>query len=784
MMKKTLTILAMFISAALAFTSCKDDRADIQMNFNATIERLGNDGSKVILANERWTYWELGDQISISTDLLTASDKCFGDLVNSNAGTDFEDYNGVFLTTVPEGSQYFLGLFPRSDANVITPEGTGKKGFSAVINLKRTQPLRSDTSFARNVFPMVAWYGGNIYDEPDYKPANLDFHSLGSILRLQLFSSDGNTHVIDSINITSNYQLWGNFEVENYRTADPYLYGTESQKKTLTLSCSNNPTLATMDNNSLHTFYVVIPATKTRNDSVSHHFTVEVWDTEGRHCKRSFSANMRRNGITYLQALNLHEWAIAASSGNGDTYPGIVGNGTAARPFKIYTYDDLNYVRGRFLPSNRVDGKVRINNQVVTRNTQFRIMRSDIVLQPDGASAWGEGIRDFCGVMTYGAGNGTNPGITNNTTQPLFASISDSGTVIGISVKRGSDNFASTYNWSPFCTYNYGEIRNCRLRATTADPIAFSSTAGFAGICVRNYASGRIIGCGCEAPVNPAGSFAGICYTNEGTVRECYIGSPAVITSATNAGGIVYQNSGSIYDSYFACRVSASSTNWGGIAFQNQGRIEHCYASNDGLIITSGTAGGIVNSQNSASAVINYCYSEMPLRGSTIGSIAATLSAGKVVNSFVNDNLVVLTINGSTQIAGGLIGTMSGGEVRNCFAYLNHMSRIDNLGTAGGVIGSYSGGTIFNSYAYEASAASHFFYGTAASTSGISSSYLVGGAQAGVTEKATSQLVSGDGNLLGLLNAGLPSSNSGQDSLRTWHSNGTIPVFSPYTHHE
>ncbi len=778
--KKTLTILALTLTTVLALTSCKKDRELRSMNFNATIERLGNDGSKVLLADEHWTYWQIGDQISIASDLSTPGDESFGDLVNSSAGTDFDGYNGVFLANVPDGSHYFLGLFPRNDGNVINPEGENSKGFSATINLERRQPLTSDTSFASKVFPMVAWYGGNMYDAPDYEPANLDFHSLASILRLQIFSTDGNMHVIDSINLTSNHQLHGKFEVENYRTADPYLYGIENTKKTITLYCRNNPTLATLGPESLRTFYVVIPATKTRNDSVRHSFSLTVWDTAGNHCSADFTANMRRNGITYLQALNIHTWVASGATGEGSASAGLVGNGTASRPFKIYTVDDLNYLRIQF--HNPVAGQVRINNQVVTSNTHFRIMTSTITLNNDNWKDYG--IENFTGIMTYGASNGSNPGITNNSSVPLFNSINNGGRVEGLSVKRGSINTAPTRNWSPFCTTNNGIISNCRLRSSESDPIQFTANYGFAGICVTN--NGTVTGSGCEAAVSASNSFAGICHINNGTIRGCYFGSPAAVYSASSAAGICYTNNGSVYDSYFAGRISSSSTNWGGIVYQNEGRVEHCYASSDGLIITTGSVGAIVNTQATISAVVNYCYSDISLRGSTIGSIVANLSNGKVLNSFVNDNLVVLTVSAASHVAGGLVGSMSGGTVANSYAYFNHMARINGEGLAGGLIGRHTGGTVTNCYAYESTTTTRLFYGDpASSTANLNNCYLVGADQTGVTNQSTSALIGGgDDQLLSLLNSNrstMAASYTGADTLRIWRSDGTVPAFYPYT---
>ena len=748
---------------AIVFTSCDKEREMRSISFNATMERIGDDGSKVLLSHERWTVWEVGDQIDIASDL--SEGKAQGDLVNSSAGTDWEDYNGVFIATLPWESKYFLGLFPKNEGNVITSHSDDSDFSPVKINLNRKQPLRCDTSFARNVFPMVAWFGGDIESEL----GNLDFHSLGCIIRLQLFTTDGNTHVIDSINITSDgKQLCGLFDVTGYKTAEPYLIPTDNTKNnTITLSCGNNSTLATMSSGTLHTFYVVLPATNTRSVSVNHSMTVEVYDTNHKYCKKSFTANVRRNGITYLPALNITGWATAPAEGSATR--GLVGNGTESRPFKIYNINDLDLVRTAFSTT-----PVIINNQTVTANTHFRIMTSTIELTNEN---WTAGISNFCGKMSYSGANPSAPAITNNSTAPLFDNISAEGEVSGLQMQRGTQAFAASGNWSPFCYTNRGTIRNCRIVSTTGGAIKNSSDNSVAGICFDNY--GEISGCGCEASFTTNGPFAGICYNNRGTIRECYISSPATIAGATDAAGICYNNtnSGNIYDSYYAMSVTGGATNWGGIAYNNNGRVEHCYASSTGNLITTGTAGGIVNSQ--AAGIINYCFSSMNVGGSTVGAIAATVSGGTVINSFMHNSLSIISINGSTNIGGGLVGTMSGGIVRNCYAYFNRM-RNENGGTSGGFIGEYSGGTLNNCYVYETSTEVRSFYGSATSTSNISACYLAGASQVGVSNIATNDM----STLLSKLNdselSGISYGTSG-DNPRSWVSNGGIPSLTPYS---
>ena len=148
------------------------------VDFTASIEALDNESqSKVRLVNEEWIYWEIGDSISIGSN-TSAQDNYTAILTLPSVGSDFEGFNGAFQASLPEGSKYFLGLHPENSSNVI--RSTGGTNFSATIILPDEQPLRNDITFAKQVFPMVAWYGGE-WDAAHPVPFNLDFHSLADI---------------------------------------------------------------------------------------------------------------------------------------------------------------------------------------------------------------------------------------------------------------------------------------------------------------------------------------------------------------------------------------------------------------------------------------------------------------------------------------------------------------------------------------------------------------------------------------------------------------------------
>ena len=61
----------------LLFVGCEKEKENVRtksFNFEATIEQLqSSDSTKVYFNNEQWIYWELGDQISIGSNMTTGN---------------------------------------------------------------------------------------------------------------------------------------------------------------------------------------------------------------------------------------------------------------------------------------------------------------------------------------------------------------------------------------------------------------------------------------------------------------------------------------------------------------------------------------------------------------------------------------------------------------------------------------------------------------------------------------------------------------------------------------
>ena len=129
--------------SVLTLAGCKDDNIQRAYTLDATMEQLqdaDNNGAKVRLYNEQWTYWEGGDRITLRGN--NSVGQAEGWLVGSSS--DYEDYNGVFATTLEEiggtASKWFVALFPASDDHVIDYNAGGEnKGFSARIHLEESQ---------------------------------------------------------------------------------------------------------------------------------------------------------------------------------------------------------------------------------------------------------------------------------------------------------------------------------------------------------------------------------------------------------------------------------------------------------------------------------------------------------------------------------------------------------------------------------------------------------------------------------------------------------------------
>lgn len=762
--------------------------------FNSSIEPLtSSDNSKVYLYKEQWVFWEFGDQISIGSDMSTGgspeTSAQTGDLVNASPGTDFENFNGVFVAPMPEGSKYFVGLYPQRSANVIRGNPDNNSFADVKIDLPTEQPRTpyggadEDLTFARKIFPMSAWIG-DPWDPSHPNPYQLDFHALGGIVRIQLYNISGSDATIDNIQFVSRdgsgvgsgpgsgwtsecKQLNGLFTVRGYKTATPYLEPTDANpsdpaKKTLTLTFGSglefNSTAA--GEGDIKTFYLVLPALGDNNFTTTYKLHMTVNAHVGGTAKvfeKDFTVSMRRRGITNMRALGITDWDAAPTAG-------LAGNGEPDRPFKIYTVADMQYLRTHY------NGDRKLNGQPITENTHIVLMRSDIELN---TTNWnGSSIIDFIGVFDDSTHASSHPGITNKSNIPIFENILAGGHVRQLTVKTNATHItaSSATGVSPFCNLNRGRIELCRVTGSVQ-----ADYADLAGIAAQNLSGGIISKCACEASLAvPSGrKVAGICLNNSGvdasdnpsTIEESYA-TGSISVTASEAAGVCYGNIAVVKDCYFSATVSANSANWGGVVFTNSGTVDHCSNTATNLS-TTGNIGGVV--YTSVSGTINDCWLAGSLDGSSVGGVVYNVIGGKVINCFADGNGLPLTIAASS-VAGGLVAVFSGSgsKVENCYVYDINISGA----TKGGLIGTVANGTITNCYAYEGYARN--FYGSKSSGT-LSRCYMVNpsGPQADVTTIAAT--TAGIATLLSNLNTQpLPAGS------RNWVDDHDDDIIPPY----
>ena len=764
-------------AALVLMTGCRHDPELVPVIFTATLEQpSSDDGSKIYLDNERWIYWEVGDEISIAGD--NSSEAATGRLIN--ASFDEGQFNGVFTTTLEDAATYFLGLHPMDSRNVIAGLHAGQADFTAKIYLPDTQTRRTDQrgdlTFDKQVYPMVGWYGNTSGDT-----ANLDFHALAGIVRLNLFNLSGYQKTLKQIEITSedNRQLKGLFNVNDYKIEDPYLTPLENTtvNQTVILYCGESglPFSASY----LHTFYLVLPALHGRGDTANYYLSMKVIATDNTYMIKKFRVPVRRTGLTNMQAMGITDWSDGSdASDNGAGTPGLSGCGTESRPFKVYNINDLTYMRD----CNNVNGGTGnryINGQLITPDTYITLMRSDIELT---SSNWQVGIKNFVGHFNT-VSNMSNPGIIDNCQNvPLFESIGDYGVVDGITLKS-----AVTFNTqgavSPFCTTNHGTLRDCVLTTIPGSPQKnISMFADFGGICVTN--TGTIEGCRFQGKVELGygHNFAGICLENSGTVKGCQLTSVTLTldASGSTAAGICYSNltDGKVLDSYFAADVTNSSIDWAGIVYENSGTVEHCYFSATGHIYTSKDAAGIV--MNNTDGKVDYCWVAGQLRGINVSGIVQNLTDGKVINCF-NSHNAMITLTAANSVGGGLVGSMSGGSIENSYVYDIYMTRLVMSAVMGGIVGNCTSGTINNCYDYEGN---RLLYGNLGTTATVNHCYIVDGTQYSVTSVSVALATAATGTV-GCLLDNLNDATSGAPSIngaKRWQQTpaGTPPSLVTY----
>ena len=759
-MRRTILFLSILFVSLFTVSCEKEKEGEGSYSFSASIENLSTEdaATKVRLVDEQWVYWEVGDSISIASDKSSSPTAA---ILANTGGPNYPDFNGTFISELPWESQYFLGLFPYSANNVASGSDGSSDFGTPKIELVARQPFRSDLTFARKVFPMVAWYGGH-WDETPGSAYNLDFHSLAGIVRIQFVNATP-ACTIKEVRITStdDKQLKGIFDVKDYKKDNPYLSSTSTaeEDKTVTLYCGDEG--RSFANGELVTFYLVLPAfdpSVAANSQFA--LRMEIENTSGKVCTRTFSARVRRTGITYMRALEVTNWE------SGVTAVRLSGNGTAERPFRIYSVDDLVYLRDCY---NSVERK--INGQDISANTHIWLMRSDIVLN---STNWNMGIKNFVGHIEDKS-NADVPGITSTSSHPLFESVNAGGTVERIALKA-EVNYSGESDFSPFCVTNRGTLKDCVLKPPVANPsgVVSSPFANLAGICVNNY--GTIEACRNEGNLSAAARNIGcICLFNENgaVVKSCQLSTPFLVNRASCVGGIVYENKAgaTVRDCLYAVSTTGSTSRWGGIVYQNNGTVEHCYVNNS--IITTLSLGGIVNKQ--LGGTINYCDCRAQLHAPNVGGIVDTISGGKIVNCFVNHvsaQIIRTSSTSANRSAGGIAAYMLGGSIENSFVNVPHITAQGSGGVLGGLVGTCTGGSAVNCYSYETTAAAPSFFGSN-TTATFTNCYLVEGTQTGITSKTEAQAKANDG-LVSDLNGNVPSGG------KSWVLSG-VPVLEAYT---
>ena len=735
-------------AALLLLVACNPDPVKRQISFVATTEQWNSNDAKVRLDdNEQWIYWELDDVISIGSDNTGNTE---GWLMPGGGG-DWGEYSSVFLAEMNEGSKYFLGLHPYSEKNVISYSGGANHHFNQpTIFLNNVQTYRTDDkgdhTFDRQVLPMVAW-SGHEWNSTGIEP-KLDFHTLAGLVRLQFFNQTGSAQAIKNVTITAltpdgghvqdkqvaNTNICGLFKVKGQHGANPSLTFVSKDD----LPSSNTVTIKRSDDgnidfpvNDLKSFYVVLPALCGQDSSTVYKLQVAVTNADNKVFKKTVSVvRTRRRGITYMQAMGIS--AFNETSGTGSA--GLSGNGTEERPFKIYTVDDLHYLR------DQLNNGRPINGTTVTASTVFHVM-NNIELT---TANWNIDGINFTGIMRF-RGNSKTPGITNNSNKPLFNSIGSGSRVEGLTVRynhSGSLAVTASGDFSPFAVTNAGTISDCHVTTVAGSGSVNISSGGstmrFGGICATN--SGLVENCEStlQAEFNANVTYGGIVHTNTGTVQGCHTSTPLSIQGPGSAGGIVHTNNGTVKDCYYAAQLSDVNCPWGGIVYTLAGgTVEHCYAARSATLgkSSSGTVriGGIVNNTNTSSNnKIDYCWCGSNLQGTDVGGIVYWLAGGTLINCFVDDSSLIVHVNtsASPHRVGGLVGYMSAGTVSNSYVVMSHVEMPvgETTDTTGVLIGSIWSGTVSNCYSLMAHG-TRKFYGKKvdAGSPTLSNNYQVGG---------------------------------------------------------
>lgn len=784
-MKKIRIFLLLATVATMLLVGCRKDEEKVIKYFGATIESPESE-TKTYMVDEKWIVWDQGDEISVSSQVNGDSKNAKGTL------TVYGTQQGTFqVPNLSPESWQFLALYPYRENNLIDVNGSTPSSSAVVLDFPGEQPYQNDFSFGHNSCPMVGFTDD----------VNIEFHSLCGIVRIELYSTvtpaieNGNNQV-ESITFTevssTPKQISGLFDVVTPLSHAPYLRGkgtdgADGNRNQITISVAETDDVKLGTGvNGFKSFYLTLPAL---NGNTSYRLQMTVTCKGGQFTK-TMNVNTRRNAITKLPAINVSKWDPMTN-----TF-GIVGNGTQLRPFQIYNVSDLKQVRDSFnIPyqDNPTNPSVYINGQKVSKDTYFQIMRSQITLV-SGTKEWDEGIKGFKGHISY-KGNYNNPAIINNSGHPLFESITQDGDVDGITL---TGNMDPTQVYTAFlCGTNDGVINNCEvfsgaILSYTASDASDLDGIGVAGLCVTNNKS--ITNSKCAASLTARGhAIGGIALFNgsTGTIENCQMISSGSLQGADGAcgGGICYKNEGTVKTSFSSFSMTSSTCNIGGIVYTNSGVVEGCYLTNAANITTSGSFGGVVNT-NTSGGIVDYCRNlavNMHAAGTT-GGLVSTNSGGIIINSWVT-TATTIDITSTTAFGGCLVGVMTSGWLLNSYSrahYSNNTITTNiNIGYA---VGQMRGGNVDNCYCTN---------GTSTNTAPFYANYQNGyiGKSSGrtyaydwditeeyvVVEAIDASGVNGAADIISGLNTGAGNLNGGAASgwshkCHTWTGNSTYPT--------
>lgn len=708
-------VALMLMMGVLTFSGCHKETVTLQMGAQLEQPKYYDESvsdAKTYLSQEEYIYWESGDSIAVSKkhDNVT--------IVALTSGVNRQEAYFELELQSGDESNPMVAVYPASASAL---ESGGSSNGQRLL-YPATMPYRTadagvdpDLTFGKNCFPMVAYAtkdnGHGDYDDN----RTFGFHAVSGIVRFQLFSSDvveGKT--VSSIDLisypsagSSYRQLSGAFTIRDINSNRPYLSpadapsaeGDATAKITITNinQAIGHEAKSVGGQNGLLTFYVPLPALcgsaneQYPDNYVSYRLRMVVHANDGTKAEKIMNCKIRRNSIMKMPALDITGWVTDASADHGTLNVALVGNGTPLRPFQIYDTADLRKLRTAY---NTNRSEARINGQRITKDTWIKVVRTDIVL--DDAN-WTEPIHDFVGHFSCSSGNPVTAGIVNNSSTPLFDVISVDGYVDSVTVRSSQTvNYTSGTAFSPLCRTNRGHISNCVNQVNIN-----ASSANIAGLCITN--EGTLHGCRNESllSTDATHNVAGICLDNQGTVMACVLLERARLNGGQVAG-IAHKNQGVVQQCYATLSTLVATGNWGGIVYNNTntGNVYACYVM--GNLLTQGSFGGMVNTN---SGYVITCRNLMhTLSGlNYVGGLVGTMTDGEMRNCFIgNESCNITTGTGSVSV-GGMVGKLSGGSVLNSYSLarvsLGHTQ--SNGSHVGGAVGSMSGGTVQVVYVYD-----------------------------------------------------------------------------------